>query len=147
MANQEAIKNIEEIINYEQIDCDFEKQDAYVFTQDAKNLEQIKNEINAVKAIGGEAEFVTQIAPNLENIQGAIKFPNQAQFNPRKYLKGLVKQIIEKGGEIYENSKAISIKKQGEGYTVYTEKGTIKAKYIVIATHYPIINIPRFLFY
>lgn len=93
MANQESIKNIDEIIKSENIDCDFERQDAFVFTQEAKELEKIRKEINAVKAIGGEAEFVNQIQPNCGVIQGAIKFPNQAQFNPRKYLKGLVQKI------------------------------------------------------
>ncbi len=69
MANQEAIKNIEEIIEEENINCDFEKQSAYVFTQDAKNLEKIKKEVKAVEAIGGDAKFVQTIEPNLENIQ------------------------------------------------------------------------------
>lgn len=69
MANQEAIKNIEKIIEEENINCDFEKQSAYVFTQDVKNLEKIKKEIKAVEAIGGDAKFVQTIQPNLENVQ------------------------------------------------------------------------------
>ena len=44
MANEEAIKNIENIIKEENIDCDFEKQSAYVFTQDAKEVESQENE-------------------------------------------------------------------------------------------------------
>lgn len=146
MANEESIRNIENIIKEENIDCDLESQDAYVFTQDAKEIENIKKEVKAVNAIGGKAEFVQEIQPKLENIQGAIKFPNQAQFNPRKYLKGLVKKIIENGGEIYEESIAEKVKKDGDLYMIYTDKGTIKAKYVVIATHYPIINIPGFYF-
>ena len=110
MANEEAIKNIEEIINEENIDCDFEKQSAYIFTKDAKELEKIRKEIGAVKAIKGEAEFVKTIDTKFKDIQGAIEFPNQAQFNPRKYLKGLVNKILERGGEIYqETSYAIAI--------------------------------------
>ena len=69
MANQEAIKNIEDIIKEEKINCDFERQAAYTFTQDAKNLEKIKKEVNAVMAIGGEAEFVQQIEPKIEKIE------------------------------------------------------------------------------
>ena len=69
MANQEAIKEIEQIINEEEIECDFEEQAAYIFTQDAKELEKIKKEIKAVKAIGGEAEFMEEIEPKIENAQ------------------------------------------------------------------------------
>lgn len=69
MANEEAIKNIENIIKEENIECDFKKQSAYVFTQDAKEVEKIKKEVTAVKAIGGEAIFCEKIEPKLENIQ------------------------------------------------------------------------------
>lgn len=77
---------------------------------------------------------------------GAIEFPNQAQFNPRKYLKGLAKKIIENGGEIYENSKVETVRKEADGYAVYTERGCVRAKNVVLATHYPIINAPGFYF-
>ncbi len=68
-------------------------------------------------------------------------------FNVRKYLKGLVKVILQNNGEIYEKSKAYSIKNDVNGYRVYTEGGaSVKAKHVVIATHYPIINVPGFYF-
>lgn len=146
LANEEAIKNIEKIIKEENIECDFSKQSAYVFTQDAKNIDKIKTEVNTVKSIGGEAEFVERIEPKLENVHGAVKFPNQAEFNPRKYLKGIVNAIIKNGGEIYQNSRAYSIKKNDEEYIVYTDEGSVRAKYIVLATQYPIINVPGFYF-
>ena len=73
MANQNAIKNIEEIINKENIECDFNKQDAYVFTQDAKQLEKIREEVKTVKAIGGNAEFIERIELKLDNIQRSNK--------------------------------------------------------------------------
>lgn len=146
MANQEAIKNIENIIKEENINCDFERKSAYVFVQDAKNLEKIKKEVKAVKAIGGQAEFVQEIEPKMEHIEGGIKFKDQAQFNPRKYLKGLVDKILENGGKIYQNSRAHSIKKENEEYKILTDKGSIKAKYIVIASQYPIVNFPGFYF-
>lgn len=69
MANQEAIRNIEKIIQEENIECDYEKQSAYVFTQDAKEVEKIRKEIKAIQAIGGEAEFKQEINPKLDNIQ------------------------------------------------------------------------------
>jgi len=74
-ANQEAIKNIEQIVNFENIQCDFERQDAFVFTEDAKELEKIKKEINAVKAIGGEAEFVNKIEAKVRKHSRCNKIP------------------------------------------------------------------------
>lgn len=145
-ANQEAIENIQEIIGKENIECDFERQDAYVFTTEEKQIQKIKDEVQAVKEIGGEAEFEEKIEPQVKNVIGAIKFPNQAMFNPRKYIKGLVNKILENNGQIYENSKVYSVKKELDGYKVYTEEAAVKAKYVVIATHYPVINFPGFYF-
>ena len=36
---------------------------------------------------------------------GAIKFPNQAQFNPVKYMIGLSSSIEKYGAKIYEDTK------------------------------------------
>ena len=51
--NEEAIKNIEEIVKKEKINCDFEKQSAYVFTQKDEEINKIKDEAESVKKIGG----------------------------------------------------------------------------------------------
>lgn len=67
-------------------------------------------------------------------------------FNVRKYLKQIVKSIVKNNGEIYEKTKVISVKKDIDQYICYTEKACVKAKYVVIATNYPIINIPGFYF-
>ena len=67
-------------------------------------------------------------------------------FNVRKYLKQIVKSIVKNNGEIYEKTKVISVKKDIDQYICYTEKAFVKAKYVVIATNYPIINIPGFYF-
>ena len=77
---------------------------------------------------------------------GAIRFKNQAMFNPRKYIKGLTKKILENNGQIFENSKVVTVKETTNGYEVCTEKGKVNAKYVVIATHYPVINAPGFYF-
>ena len=145
-ANEEAIRNIEEIIKNENIECNFEKQDAYVFTQDIKELEKIKEEVKVVNELGFKAEFVEKIEVPKE-ILGAIKFPNQAQFNPVKYMIGLGESIEQNGAKIYENTKVIDIKKENDEYVTITENGNeVRSKYVVLAPHYPFINAPGFYF-
>jgi len=152
-ANEEAIKNIEEIINNEEIECDFEKQDAYIFTQSNQDVEKILEEVKAVSLLGKECEYleeipISNILKKMNNVKAAIKFKNQAQFNSCKYAMGLKNAIIENKGEIYENSKVLDIKKgDNKKYNVITEKGIVKADKVVLACHYPIINFPRILFY
>ena len=145
-ANEKAIKNIEKIIEEENIECNFEKQDAYVFTQKNEELKKIKDEVKALHSIGFDSEFVEIVDAPIQII-GAIKFKNQAQFNPVKYAKGLAEAITKNNGKIYEQTKIIDLKSKEGKYEVIAENGkTIKSKYVVLATHYPIINIPGFYF-
>lgn len=147
-ANQEAIKNIKEIIDNENIKCDFEQQDAYVITQDEKDLTKIKDEVRTVNLIEGEAEYIKKFDNQISKLEplGGIRFPNQAQFNSYKYINALANIIEENDGKIYEDSKVFSVDKENDGYCIKTEDGEVYSKYVVIASHYPIINFPGFYF-
>ena len=145
-ANQDAITNIKNIIDENKIDCDFEYQDSYVFTTSEDDIQKIKEETDVVKSFGYNAEFLDSIPLNISNVLGAIKFPNQAQFNPRKYIQGLCNFILNNKGEVFENSKVYEIKRKGDFYVSFTEKNTVTSKYVVIASHYPIKNFPGYYF-
>lgn len=143
-ANEEAIENIKEIIKEEQIECEFCKQNAYAYATQEDEVIEIQKEVEAVKELGKEAEFVTQTELPFK-IKGAIKFKEQAQFHARKYMIGLCKAIL-KQNEIYAYTTVTDVVKEEDKYNIYTDRGNVKAKYVVIATHYPIINMPGFYF-
>lgn len=59
---------------------------------------------------------------------------------------GLVESMQEKV-ELFEDTKVVDIKTKGEEYEIIAENGKmITAKYVVLATHYPIINAPGYYF-
>lgn len=147
-ASEQAIKNIENIVKDENIECDFERHDNYVYTLKQEEVNKIKKEVEAVKSLGFSAEFTTNSELPFD-ILGAIKFPNQAQFNPCKYVNGLVEAITKtNNSSIFENTKVVDLKSSEDSlYKVITEKGyCITAKHVVIASHYPIINAPGYYF-
>lgn len=113
-ANQNAIENIAKIIKEEKIDCDFERHDSYVYTNNLNELEKIKLENEAVNSLGFKSKFVTSI-PLPFDVLGAIKFPNQAEFNPMKYVYGLAKCITssEIGGS--GNAGSVGLVSVGDG--------------------------------
>ena len=192
-ANENAIRNIEDIIKTESINCDFEHQPAYVYTQKIDEVQKIKDEVEAIKSFGGNAKLIESndihinklnYVENVENSQEKLKisgdnierenlnlqrnmvkekmsrilpikamvgieFENQAQFNPYKYVTSLAKICSDSGVKIYENSRAIDVDTEDEDeyYVITLENGCkIKAKYLVITTKYPIVNIPGFYF-
>ncbi len=144
-ANEEAKENIIKIINKEKIDCDLERKNAYVFTEVEKEVQSIKEEIEYTKKLDIPSEFVNKIELPID-IYGAIKFENQAQFDPVKYVYGLAKSIIKNGGEIYENSKVLETVEDDGYYNIITKEGSVRAKHLVITTRYPIIKFPGYYF-
>ena len=143
--NEEAIQNIKNIIDEENINCDFKYQNSYVYTTKKSELSLIKNEYNVVSNLGYNCELVTKTGLPF-NIVGALCFKNQAEFHPVKYLAGLCKCIIARNGKIYTNSTAVDIKMENSDYITYVNGHEIKSKYVIIATHYPFINFPGFYF-
>lgn len=145
-ANQEAIENIKNIIDMENIKCDFERQSNFVYTTDKSEVNKIKKEVDCVNAIGFPANFVTKTGLPFE-IASAVQFKNQAQFNPIKYINGLCDCIIKNNGEIYTNTTVYDVKKDENNFSTLTVGGTIQSKYVILASHYPFINFPGMYFF
>ncbi|WP_293981414.1 FAD-dependent oxidoreductase [uncultured Clostridium sp.] len=133
-ANETAIRRYKEIIEGRKIDCDFEEKPAYVYSLNETDM--LKKEAEAAAKLSIDAEYVEESVLPFK-INGAVKFNNQAQFNPLKFLNNICEDL-----EIYEHTKALEIKEN----MVVTDKGNISAQYIVVATHYPIMNTPGYYF-
>ena len=144
-ANEAAIKNIKTIIDNENINCDFEYQDSYVYTNDIAELKKLEAEQEALQELGFYSELVTS-TPLPFKILGALKFPNQAQFHPLKYAYGLADKIIENSGEIYIDTPVYDIERKNDRFITYTENNKIESKYTILASHYPFINAPGYYF-
>ncbi|MGN0107261.1 MAG: FAD-dependent oxidoreductase [Hominilimicola sp.] len=125
-ANQLALSEYERLCV--DIDCDFEKKSAYVYS--ITDRKKIENEANAVNRLGFDAEFTEQTQLPFR-IAGAVEFPNQAQFNPLKFIAH-----ISNGLNIYENTFIRDI----TPHRAVADNGKIKADKIIAATHFPFIN-------
>lgn len=142
-ANNVALNNIKEIITLEKIDCDFKTQDSYVFTQDMSYIQNINEEYKALTKLGfKDVELLNKVNIPL-NTQYALKFKNQAKFNPKKYTLALANIIKDK---LYENCHVLKITKKGNSYKIFTSNGNISCNKVIITTHFPIKDIPGFHF-
>ena len=132
-ANQSAVRAYEDMIKSKHIDCDFEARSAYVYGTDAQLLQ---DEAQAAAGLGLPASFVTDQKIPVPAVW-AVKFEHQAQFHPLKFLKS-----ISDGLTIYEHTPV----QNAEGDLLTTPYGTVKAKHIVFACHFPFINVPGMYF-
>ncbi len=134
-ANQAGIDEVEIISKKLGIDCEFERKDAYVYTRDLKKVGEIRAEVEAAQKIGLPASFEAEIDLPFE-VAGAVRFRNQAQFHPRKFLLGVAKFFVDNGGVIYELTEAVDIE-SSEPSVVKTKLGDIKAKVVLEASGAP----------
>lgn len=142
-SNEAGKEFISQSIEKYKIQADFYRTDSYVFAETKEDREKVQKEAEATAKLGLPSDFVEEIHIPLEFF-GAIRFKNQAYFHPLKYLYPLAKRINGDGNFIFENTKAMEIKSK-EGRVV-TEKGEIKAKMIVVATHVPFFKTPGLFF-
>lgn len=144
--NLDAMKNIKTIIDEEKIDCDFEYQSAYVFTKSKTYLQDIEDEVKSLHMLDYPAKLLNKIPLPTEGVLSAVEFPDQAQFNPKKYAQGLCNCILNNGGLIFENSKVTDVQKIQDTYSCKVDNYTIESKHVILATRYPFINAPGFYF-
>lgn len=131
-ANREAFDMLCRLCN--ETACDFEYQDSYVYSRN--NPKKLEKELTALDKIGYKAELSDCKALPIDTA-GAVKFKNQAQFNPLAFI-GEVSENLN----IFENTKVLDI----DGKTVLTDHGKITADNIIITTHFPFINSHGFYF-
>nr|WP_316625051.1 FAD-dependent oxidoreductase [uncultured Ruminococcus sp.] len=112
----------------EEIDCDYAIKDNYVYS--VADRKKLIDEMDALRRIGYSAEFCEKPNIPLKTV-GAVKFPNQAQFHPLKFIAS-----IADGLNIYEHTFV----REMIGNTAVTHNGKIIADKVITATHFPFIN-------
>src|ERR687883_534698 len=134
-----AIDKIEEIVNAEQIDCEFERLDGYLFLHPQGTMKVLEDELPAAHRAGLTDVRRLERAPLDAFDTGAcLHFPRQAQFHPLKYLAGLQRAIERDGGRIYTRTHATRIE-GGTGARVETAGGaSVRCGAIVVATNTPV---------
>lgn len=135
-ANKQAMQFIEETIQTLQIDCDYKKEDAYLYATTDEYAEKITKEAKAYETLGIDGELTEDIPLKID-IKNAVKMKDQAQFHPIKFLSYLVDELKEMGVQIYEDTTAVNIE-NGTYATVFTDKEyQITTSHVLICSHFP----------
>lgn len=144
-ANEGGRKLIQSLINEKNIDCEFSIEDAYIYTNSDKEMQNLINEYKAYEKLGIDGEYVTKTELPFE-VQAAVKMNQQAQYHPLKYLKRLVQDVTEKGGDFFENTTAVDIARETEPKVITKEGHSITCKHLIISSHFPFYDLEGFFF-
>lgn len=131
----EAIKKIVSVIKKENIQCDLESVNSSLYTNSKDEITKLIElrkflESNNIETYNSNNPFVK--SKYMFNVKGTYL------FNPVKYTL----ELANKCNNIYENTSVKKIEEKDEIYLCYTDKCIIKAKWIVMASHYPYFVLP-----
>jgi glycine/D-amino acid oxidase-like deaminating enzyme/nitrite reductase/ring-hydroxylating ferredoxin subunit len=137
-AAMEAAKEKVAALAGEGIACDLRRRPAYVYATRAGERVLVEREARAAREAGLPAHLDDDVPLPFET-RGGLRFDDQVELHPRKYLLGIARLLREAGGEIFEETRATGVT-EGERCTVRTGSGTVDASHVVVATTLPFLD-------
>ena len=132
-ANQKAIEAYRDMVKKQSISCDFTDTCSFVY---AGRRDKLEAEVQAARRLGLPASFAADV-PFPAPAAGAVRFENQAQFHPLRFVKALAEGLA-----IYEDTPVRRV----EGHRIRTDRGEVEAQHIIFACHFPFVNFPGLYF-
>ncbi|WP_254524247.1 FAD-dependent oxidoreductase [Natrinema caseinilyticum] len=137
-ANEAAIGEVRRRVVDGAIDCDFRRTQAYVYADSPDDRATVRDEAAAARRIGLPASYVED-TPLPFDVDGAVRFDEQAEFHPRKYLLRIAEEIHDAGSYVFEETRALDVN-PGSPCQVETDRGDVIADDVVVATHFPVLD-------
>ena len=138
-ANQAGLATIRALAERHRIDCSLETMPAFTYTRDGGQVETIEKEVEIARRLGLPASLTRDTGLPFE-VMAAMRWDDQAQFHPVRYVKGLARTIPGDGCNIFENSRVTD----WDPHRIATEAGSVRARHVVMATHLPLGQIGFF---
>ena len=132
-----AIAQIEFIVAEEKIDCDFERLEGYLLFPEGASQKPLQEEWQAAKRAGLQVRKLKQSPVDLK-FGACLRFPQQAQFHPLKYLAGLARAIKRLDGRLFGLTEAKEIKSRKTVKIGTKGRAIVSAGAVVVATNTPI---------
>lgn len=133
-SNKEALEEIEDIINKENIHCDYKKNENVLYTLEEANVDKMKKEKEILESFG------VNVKDNvIKDALYSISVDKQGIFHPLKYLYSLAAICQKDGIQIYEHSKVEKVSKYHDYFHIDVNHHKIQCDYVVHATRYPFV--------
>jgi glycine/D-amino acid oxidase-like deaminating enzyme len=136
-ANERGIELVREVASALDIDCELRAKPNLTYTETREESEKIEDEVEAALRAGLSASLVEECELPFP-IAAAVRFEDQAEFHPVRYLAGIAESLGEE--KLFEWTAAVSVD-AGSPCRVRTERGgVVTADHVIVATHMPILD-------
>ncbi|WP_432092710.1 FAD-dependent oxidoreductase [Streptomyces sp. bgisy100] len=138
-SQQDGVEHVGRICAELGADAELERVPAYTYLESEERVGELRAEAEAAREAGLAASFVTTTELPFP-VAGAVRVEDQMQFHPRKFLLAMARDLVDRGGLIFERTRATELH-DGARCRVGTEHGaTVVARDAVVATHYPVFD-------
>ncbi len=141
-ANMLGINQIKAIAKELNLENFVEDETVYVFTTDPAKVPSFVKEKEAYDKLGIDGDLLKE-TPLGFKIESAISMNKQGILHPVEFLNGVLAALSKKGMRVYEQTLINDMKQQDDKSLVLkSDNGhSVKCKYVVFATHYPLIEV------
>lgn len=121
----------------ENLDCDFIKTGRFVGALSPKHRDILFREYEArAKHLGEAVEFVAEQAEiGSTRYFGGVRILDNGCVHPGRYTQAMRKRALAAGVRIFAHTKATGLVRDGDSFTVHTERGAVRARNVLVATN------------
>ena len=136
-AGRAAMNQIHEIVEQEELSCDFAWVPGYLHApwdgSTARDEKQLRQDAELASELGFDAHYLARV-PFVET--AGVRFVNQAKFHPLKYLAGLLERLPGKKCHVFEGTEVSQV--EDKPLKVKANGHSVHCDFLVIATHVPL---------
>ena len=135
-AGKDAMNTIRSLVEEYQIDCDLEVKEGLLFSETEKETKQLLEILRASREAGIDViETEDNGVPLL--FDKVLRFADQGQFHPIKYVSALLNEYIKLGGILLEETFVKDAVYKDDIHVVDASGVNYKSLHLIYATHTP----------
>ena len=137
-ANEAGLERIASFVRELGIDCDFRRKPNYTYTEAQGERDRIEEEVATAARLGLPASYTEELDLPFP-IAAAVRFEDQAEFDPVRYVARVAEEVSAGGGHVFERTRALDVD-DGAPCVVRAERGSVRASRVIVATHMPFLD-------
>jgi glycine/D-amino acid oxidase-like deaminating enzyme len=126
-AGRAAIEQMASLVERYSIGCRFRRLPGFLYTERRSKVAELKGEAVSAREAGLAVSWVTEV-PLPFQTRGAVRFEDQAQFEPLRYLLGIATQLAD---SVVEGIRVERIT-EGDPCVIETDRGRITADAVFV---------------
>ncbi len=139
-ANLAGLAQVRHTVERLGLDCGWSAAWATTYTVDPSRVDELADEHRLCVDSGLDVRFVHEIDELPVGVVGAIRLDHQARLDPVRLCVGLARHLAADGRSVVEGCRALAIDEEGDGWTVRTSLGDVRAGAVVTATLLPVVD-------